>query len=131
MARLRTKRNKTDIMQLGMAVGGGIVANQVTNLLEKQSFMAGKEQYAPLVTLGVSFLAYMYAPENIKPLALGAIVVSGTEQVEDLLTKVTAGTATTTTQTQGFYNQLGFAPQYMPDYLEESVITAPNGTVIR
>lgn len=139
MAKTKAKSKDIDYahegMQLGLGIAGGVLANQATNFIERQTFMQGKEQYAPLATLAIGIGGYFLAPEGMKPLFYGMTIVSGTEQVEGLLAKaMNSSAAPAPGQMQGngnFYGRLGFTPQYMPEYKMDSVVRANNGIVIR
>ena len=129
--KLGLSAKKEDFIALGLAIGGGVAANQATNFIERQTFMQGKEKYAPLITLAVGILGFLFAPDKMKPLFTGMAVVSGTEEVESLLAGSMSATAGK--PIQGFsYNQLGFQPQVRPKSQEESIIRNPiTGVVIR
>lgn len=127
--KLGLKVKKEDFMALGLGIAGGVAANQATNFIERQSFMQGKEKFAPLITLAVGVLGFLFAPEKIRPLFSGMAIVSGTEEVESLLAKAMGPTA----PLQGFsYKQLGFQPQVRPEWQNPSIIrNAQTGVVIR
>lgn len=122
MARRKNKRiNPSDaITALGMGVGGGVAANQLTNLLEKQSFMAGKQQYAPLATLGVGIAGYIYAPDNFRNFFFGMTVASGTEQAEALISKATNTAAPTGTAASTMPRLSGGIGMTQPETVELS-----------
>lgn len=131
MAKLGLKKvNKQDVMTLGFALAGGVVANQATNFLEKQTFMQGKEKYAPMITAAVGILGYLFGPQKIRPLFLGMSIVSGTEQVEALIAKAMPAPSP---QVQGnFYKQLGFTPQVRPAWQNPAIVRNKNtGVVMR
>jgi len=114
---------------LALGIAGGVVANQATNFIEKQSFMQGKEQYAPIATLALGVLGYLFGPDQAKPFFFGMTVVSGTEEVESLISGT--GTTSTAPAVQGFYNQLGFTPQYFPARTADSIIRTNEGVAVR
>jgi hypothetical protein len=91
--RVSKKNLTTDLIKLAAGVAGGVAANQLTNFVEKQSFLEGKEQYAPLLTAAVGIGAYLFVPnEHVKAAAFGMVVGSGTEQVESLISESTSPT---------------------------------------
>ena len=70
---------------LALGIAGGIVANQISNAIEKQPSLAQYAKYAPILTAALAAAAYIFSPANspIRKIALGAVVVSGTEKGED------------------------------------------------
>lgn len=120
--------------------GGGYIANQASNFLEKQAFAASMGNYVAAAPLVAGAVGAMYLPENLKPIAFGMVAVAGTELLESVINKATTTTANTTASTStgtgtetalsGFPTkfQMGFVPQVQPDGKE--VITY-NGLPLR
>lgn len=119
MAFKRSGSNKKGIISqitpLAIGIGGGFVGNQLTGMIEKQSFMAGKEAMAPVVTLAAAFGASMFLGETMKNFANGAAIVAGTELLEGLVSKT--ATAVKGVAPMGFTPELEVTgPQAYPTY---------------
>jgi hypothetical protein len=132
----RTNSKRPDmgktLISLGMSVAGGFAGNQVTNFLEKQEFMAGKAEFAPLATLALGAIGAIFAPEAIRPVFVGMATVAGTEQIEGLMSSTGAAPASVGRMMQGAYeNRLGFVPQVLSDVAAGSKIVTDNGVVVR
>ncbi len=103
---------------VAMSVAGGWLGIKATNFLQQQSFMAGKETYAPVVTAVGSVIATILMP-GMKDLFMGAAVVALTEMAEKGEAAVVATVAPTTTA-QGINrmlgrNGMGYVPQMLVD----------------
>jgi hypothetical protein len=107
----------SDIKDAVVGVAGGIVANQVSTALEKSSVLGANSSIAPMAVAALALAGYLFAPKGsmIKNAAYGALIVSGTEQAENLTSGLMAGDFT-----------LGFTPQMIPTEFDESV-TMVNG----
>ena len=119
--------------------GGGYIANQASNFLEKQAFAASMGGYVAAAPLVVGAVGAMYLKDNMKPIAYGMVAVAGTELLESVISKATTTAPNTTASTasamdtaalSGFPTkfQMGFVPQVQPD--GKNVITY-NGIPLR
>lgn len=112
------------LLDLGLGLAGGLAANFGSNMLEKQTFMQGKEEFVPLIPMGLGALGYIFLPKEFRAAAFGMFVVSGTEETEAILAK--------TGVMSGFANQLGFTPQYLPTAgMQEASVISKQGVVVR
>lgn len=112
---------KTDLKEAALGVVGGIIANQTSTALEKSSVLGANAKMAPMAVAGLSLLAFIFAPKGsfIKNMAYGALIVSGTEQAEEVTTGLMSGQYT-----------LGFTPQLIPEQFDNSVAQV-NGIAVR
>lgn len=109
---------------VALSVAGGWLGVKATNFIQQQSFMVGKETYAPVVTAMISIVGAVVVPD-MKDLFMGAATVALTEMAEKAeaaaVSAVTPAAATTsTTVTQGINKMLGrgamgFVPQVLVD----------------
>lgn len=116
-------------MDLGLGLAGGIAANQLSNIIEKQDFMLGKEQFVPAIPAALGGIAYFLLPKEFRPIAFGMFVASGTEGAETLIAKATGAMAGITPSE--VTKQLGFTPQFVPKDQREGMIKTQQGVVVR
>jgi hypothetical protein len=119
----KLKKNKSDIVghvtPIALGIAGGFGGNQLTSVIEKQSFMAGFESYAPAVTLLGSVAIGLLVPNQmVKDIANGAAIVSGTELIEGLISGSTVAAPVKAVK--------GVAPVQM-GYTPDIAATGPNG----
>jgi hypothetical protein len=83
---------KKELPSLALGIGGGFAANQITNFLEKQPFMANYVKYAPLATLAAGIAGVVLSKNpTIKEICKGIVIVSGTEQMESSVSGLMSG----------------------------------------
>jgi hypothetical protein len=105
-SKTKKKANYTEILkEFGLGIAGGFVGNQITTLLEKQSFMTGYSQYTPVVTVLAAGAGRIFVP-SLKEVFNGAAIVAGTEFVESMINKATS------TSANGV--QFGYVPKPLP-----------------
>lgn len=103
------------IIELLSATAGGVVGNQGTNWLEKQTFLGSFAPHAPAITAFAGALLYVLTPQTsptTKALAyagLGMAIVGGTEEAEKGIGQLTGALGYTPEQLG-----LGFTPQVLP-----------------
>lgn len=109
MAKINKKQAMEGAKSMALGIAGGIVANQVSNAIEKNAALAPYAKYTPILTAALAAIAYVFSPANspVKAIALGAVVVSGTEKGEDLMGSVMQGSLM---QGNFFQPTLGFTP---------------------
>jgi hypothetical protein len=138
MAKTKNKKDlMDDLMTLGIGLLGGIAANQVSNIVEKQEFIQGHEEYVPAIPASIGALIYIMTPKDngknkklydaIRSFGFGSFVVGGTEGAETLIAKTTGAVA----GNGAFIKQLGFTPQYLPGQMQKGVVRTAGGVVVR
>jgi hypothetical protein len=90
--KMKTATIKKELPSLAFGIGGGFAANQITNFLEKQPFMANYVKYAPLATLAAGLAGILMVKNPmVKEICKGIVIVSGTEQLESSVSGLMTG----------------------------------------
>lgn len=121
--KINSKETMTAAKDAAMGIVGGIIANQISNAIEKQPWLARYAKYAPILTGIIGGAAYLFSPANspIRKMALGVMIVSGTEKTEELIGSTLNGEHLT----------LGYTPSYMPEIATDAVAMTDNGVSYR
>jgi hypothetical protein len=85
------KNMMSSVMPIAMSAGGGLAGNRLTSFLETQSFMAGKENLAPVATFAIGFIGSFFLPENLKPVAVGIATTALVELGEGVIGGIEKG----------------------------------------
>lgn len=121
----KKQKSKIDYMSIlkeeGLHIAGGLVGNQVTTLLEKQSFMVDNEKFAPLVTVVLGVAGRIFMP-SLKDAFNGVVTVAGVEYAESLIND----TMSDKPAIKGL--PMGYVPRAMPNDPE---IVSSNGVVAK
>jgi hypothetical protein len=128
---MATKKAKIDMMSgvqsAGLGIAGGVAASYAANFLEKQSFMAGKQQYVPPAVALLGIAAMILVPNKmVQQVGLGMAISAGTESVERMILGSTAVNGVPPTP-----RGLGYTPQFVPDYVAASQTKTADGIVVK
>lgn len=110
-----------DLKNALIGVAGGIAANQASTALEKSSVLGSSANLSPAIVAAAALAGYLFLPEGpLKQAAYGAMIVSGTEQTENLTSGLLAGNYT-----------LGFTPQIIPEQFGDKGLKQVGGIPVK